>query len=165
MIHRCHDLETFSLQVDLAENPARPVYETAPRHSDRTQNIEDDMNSTFTILVVEDDVLIRDYVSSVLKAAGYDVTSAANVADALEVLNGCFKPNLLFTDVYMGAGLNGIELARNARQMFPDLKILFTSGFMPATERDQMPEGAQVLQKPYRKKDCLAKVMAMLEGV
>ena len=100
-----------------------------------------------------------------LKAAGYDVTSAANVADALEVLNGCFKPNLLFTDVYMGAGLNGIELARNARQMFPDLKILFTSGFMPATERDQMPEGAQVLQKPYRKKDCLAKVMAMLEGV
>ena len=120
------------------------------------------MSSTFAILVVEDDVLIRDYVGSMLKAAGYDVTRAANVTDALDVLDGTFKPDLLFTDVYMGAGMNGIELARTARMMFPDLKILFTSGYIGTTERNHLPEGAEVLSKPYRKKACLDKVMAML---
>ena len=134
-------------------------------HKIGTPMIEDEMNLAFSILVVEDDILIRDYVSDLLKSAGHDVTSAASGTEAVEVLNSPLNPDLLFTDIYMGVGMDGIELARNARLILPDIKILFSSGYIGANERDHFPQGAEILPKPYRRKDCLEKVMAMLEGV
>ncbi len=122
------------------------------------------MTSKFEILVVEDDNLICDYVSALLQAAGYGVTVAASGPAALQLLAAGPRPDLLFTDVHLTGGMTGIDLATNARLMFPDLKILFTSGYIGSTEREQLPPGAEFLPKPYRRKDCIDKASSLLGG-
>ena len=82
-----------------------------------------------TILIVEDNDMVRDFVVQAVRDLGYRVLYAANGPLALEVLRGCEPIDLLFTDVVMPNGMSGIELARQAHELRPGLKILITSGF------------------------------------
>ncbi|MDE0852712.1 PAS domain S-box protein, partial [Yoonia sp.] len=82
-----------------------------------------------TVLVVEDDALVRDYVIIQLKGLGYRVFEAPNGSEALVVLDQNPEIDLLFTDVVMPGGMGGSELADAARALKPDLKVLFTSGY------------------------------------
>jgi CheY-like chemotaxis protein len=111
-----------------------------------------------TILVVDDDPLVLDYASNVLKDSGYTVLTAANGAAALLLLGDDAQIDLLFTDVVM-PGLNGVELARQAVQERPELKVLFTSGYAA----DGMPAG-RLLKKPYRPRQLAGEVADMLAG-
>ena len=120
-----------------------------------------------TVLVVEDDEMVRDFVSDQLSALGYVVLSAANGPEALDVLAGSEDIALLFTDVIMPGGLNGSQLASLARAQRPALKVLFTSGY---TERaavftEKLPEGAELLSKPYRSEELARRVRDILDGV
>src|SRR2546429_5867027 len=80
-----------------------------------------------TILVVEDDKLVRDYVLTQLHSLGYVTLDAANASEALAVVNAGRAFDLLFTDVIM-PGLNGRQLADEILKGRPGLKVLFTSG-------------------------------------
>ncbi len=88
-----------------------------------------------TILVVEDDKLVRDFVLTQLHSLGYVTLDAANAAEALAIANAGHPFDLLFTDVIM-PGLNGRQLADAIAKVKPGLKVLFTSGY---TEKRHHP--------------------------
>lgn len=108
-----------------------------------------------TILVVEDDDIVRGYVEGELKALGYRVIVTRNGPAALEILRGPETIQLLFTDVVMPGGLFGPELAREAARLRPDLRILMTSGYTehPVEALDGIGREVQILNKPYRRHD------------
>jgi CheY-like chemotaxis protein len=107
-----------------------------------------------TILVVEDDKLVRDYVLTQLHSLGYVTLDAANAAEALAIVNAGHPFDLLFTDVIM-PGLNGRQLSDEILKVRPGLKVLFTSGYTENAiiHHGRLDEGVLLLAKPYRKSD------------
>ena len=116
-----------------------------------------------TILVVEDDDMVRAYVENELKALGYRVIATSNGPAALDVLRQARDIHLLFTDVVMPGGMFGPELARQAMQLRPGLKVLFTSGYSqnPVKASDGIGD-ARILTKPFRRKDLATMLRAAL---
>ncbi len=106
-----------------------------------------------TILVAEDDALVRDTVAESLRDLGYTVMTAPDGAEALAVLESGASLDLLFTDVTMPGALNGVTLALAARMRRPQLKILFTSGYSDRDVLAQWPETLDVLQKPFNRSE------------
>jgi PAS domain S-box-containing protein len=109
---------------------------------------------TETILVVEDDPLVRSYVKTQLQSLGYKTLSAANGVEALAIADSGAAFDLLFTDVIM-PGLNGRQLAAKMAQRRPVLKVLFTSGYTENAiiHHGRLDSGVLLLAKPYRKLD------------
>jgi CheY-like chemotaxis protein len=90
-----------------------------------------------TLLVVDDDDDVRDLAVSIFEDEGYQVIAAPNALKALEILEANPGIRLLFTDVVM-PGMDGFLLAQEARKLRPDLRVLYTSGYLknaPAGER------------------------------
>ena len=119
------------------------------------------------ILVVEDSAVLRETVTVQLTALGYRVISAENAAAALAFVGDLdMDIDLLFTDVVMPGGMNGLELATEARRLRPTLKVLLTSGFPGrALESDGTePAPAPLLVKPYRRDLLAAAVRSALGG-
>ena len=116
-----------------------------------------------TILVVEDDDMVRAYVENELKTLGYRVIATSNGPAALDVLRQPGDIQLLLTDVVMPGGMFGPELARQATGLRPGLKVLFTSGYSlsPVKTPDQIGD-ARILTKPFRRKDLAAMLRAAL---
>lgn len=114
------------------------------------------------ILLAEDDPLVREYAGLQLRNAGYEVTSAVNGAEALNLLQD-ESFDLLFTDVLMPE-MNGPELARHALQLQPTLGVIYTSGFFEDGEMDQVLDAplTHLLAKPYQREDLLALVAEVL---
>lgn len=110
------------------------------------------MNSDFVpyALVADDDALIRMDAHDILKAAGFRVFEAANVEEALKVLERDGESiALLFTDVQMPPStLNGFYLARQCAERWPHIGILVASGMLEPEGAD-LPEGAVFLRKPF----------------
>jgi signal transduction histidine kinase/ActR/RegA family two-component response regulator len=106
-----------------------------------------------TILVVEDDALVRKYVTGQLQSLGYRTLEAANGAEALAIVDSDVEVELLFTDVIMPGSMNGRVLAEEAIKRRPALKVLFTSGYTENAilSNGCLPAGVLLLAKPYRK--------------
>lgn len=117
----------------------------------------DRMNSARkTILVVDDDPGVLDYASNVLEECGYRVLTAADAGTALVLLRNPDNIDVLFTDIVM-PGVDGVELARRAREDSPGLKVLFTSGYAA----DVVLAG-RLLKKPYRSHQLAGEIAALL---
>lgn len=118
------------------------------------------------ILLVEDNDLVRSFVEGQLESLGYRVIAVENGTKALEVLQTQSDIGLLFTDVVMPGGLNGRELADEARKLRSDIKVLFTSGYSEdAIVHDgRLDEGVQLLAKPYKRRELADKVKLALES-
>lgn len=108
-----------------------------------------------TILVVEDDKLVRDYVLTQLHSLGYVTLDAANAAEALAIVEAGNEFDLLFTDVIMPGAMNGRQLANELQRRKPGLKVLFTSGYTENAiiHHGRLDSGVLLLAKPYRKSD------------
>jgi PAS domain S-box-containing protein len=117
------------------------------------------------ILVVEDDDALRAYTMEILAELGYHVLEAAHGAAALEVVHERDDIKLLFTDIVMPGGLNGRELAEQARQLRPGLKVLFTTGYTrnAVVHHGRLDPGVQLIGKPFSFEDLAAKVRALLD--
>ncbi len=118
-----------------------------------------------TILVVEDDSLVRSHAVSTLESLGYHVLVAADSRDALAVLRGGARPHLMFTDIVMPGGASGWDLARQAHEIAPNLKVLFTSGYPleSLADRTSIPVNAGLINKPYRMADLARRVREKLD--
>jgi signal transduction histidine kinase/CheY-like chemotaxis protein len=116
-----------------------------------------------TILIVEDNDMVRTYVEGELKTLGYRVITAASGPAALDLLRQSGDIDLLFTDVVMPGGMFGPELARQAIQLRPGLKVLFTSGYSqnPVSAPDAIGD-ARILTKPFRRRDLAAMLRSAL---
>jgi len=117
-----------------------------------------------TILVVEDDKLVRDYVLTQLHSLGYVTLDAANAAEALTVFEAGNQFDLLFTDVIMPGAMNGRQLANELQRRKPELKVLFTSGYTENAiiHHGRLDTGVLLLAKPYRKSDMGAMIRKAL---
>ena len=108
-----------------------------------------------TILVVEDDNLVRTFVVSQIQSLGYLTLAAVNAAEAMAVIDGPQAIDLLFTDMIMPGSMNGRQLAAAALKRRASLRILYTSGYSNEAiiHHGQLDAGVLLLAKPYRKSD------------
>jgi len=113
-----------------------------------------------TILVVEDDPRVREVAAETLRDAGFRVLAVADAQQALTLLRRGEPADLLFSDIVMPGGMNGVELAQEARRLRPMLPVLLATGYAgpgPGTEQ----HGFEVLAKPYDQ-DLLVRRLAEL---
>lgn len=117
-----------------------------------------------TILLVEDDALVRTYAHHQLSALGYTVLVAENGPAALAHLRGDRTIDLLFTDVVMPGGMSGRELAEQAALLRPQLRVLYTSGYTEDAilQQGHLGAGIQLLSKPYRRAELATKIRSVL---
>ena len=114
------------------------------------------------VLVVEDEALVRLLVAQILEEAGYAVREAAEAKSALELLRSGEFIDLMVTDVGL-PGLNGKQLADQARSLRPDLKVLFMTGYADTGLLDsKLPEGMGLITKPFDLDDLAAKAGSLL---
>jgi signal transduction histidine kinase len=115
-----------------------------------------------TILVVEDDPGVLDVALKTIRRFGYDVATALNGRDALEILRGGRRIDLVFSDVVMPEGINGYQLAAAARAIDPRVKVLLTSGYS-AGHRPGHDPSLPLLHKPYTRAQLAAHIRAALD--
>jgi CheY-like chemotaxis protein len=102
------------------------------------------------VLVVEDDVLVRNLVAAYLRECGFDVIEANGADEAIRVLQAEVQVDILFSDVQMPGSMDGFGLARWVRRERPWLKVILTSGAArTAKEAGDLCEHGPFLAKPY----------------
>ncbi|WP_394763261.1 cell cycle two-component system response regulator CpdR [Phenylobacterium sp.] len=113
------------------------------------------------ILLAEDDDSLRGFLTRALERAGYEVTACADGEAAAAVLDQDW--DLLLTDIVM-PGMDGIEVARQAAALHPDLRIMFITGFaaVALAAGNQAPAGAKVLSKPIHLREIVSEVERMI---
>jgi PAS domain S-box-containing protein len=128
-----------------------------------TRNLPAKSNKGECVLVVEDDARVRRVVVARLQEEGYRVIQAADGKEALSRIAAHPDIRLLFTDIVMPGGMFGDELAREARILRPDLKVLFTSGYAePSLVGRELVEGTW-LKKPYRAQELATRLRELLD--
>ena len=103
------------------------------------------------ILVVEDDVFIREIAEMMIRDWGHETLSASDVDEALSILRSSQRIDALFTDIYLkDSVLGGCELAHQAIALRPELRVLYTTGnFVTDKMKALFVEGTRFLSKPY----------------
>jgi two-component system cell cycle response regulator CpdR len=114
------------------------------------------------ILLAEDDESLRRFLTTALAKAGHEVQSFGQGDEAYECLK-TFRFDLLLTDIVM-PGMDGIELARRAAEIDPQMKIMFITGFaaVALNPSSGAPKGAKVLSKPFHLRDLVQEIERML---
>jgi CheY-like chemotaxis protein len=101
-----------------------------------------------TVLVVEDELLVRIIIAEELQEAGFEVLEAGDGHSAIDMLKRYRDIDLLFTDIRMPGELSGWDVAEQARKERPDLPVIYATGFSEDPLR--VVEGARFFKKPYR---------------
>lgn len=117
----------------------------------RTGNQKETRTVKIKVLIVEDELLLRDFLTIVLTEAGYEVVEATHGSQALEQLAAGLKVDLVISDYNLGEGLTGKELFQNLRLQGFDIPFIFLSGLMtPDRKQELLSVGAvAALAKPY----------------
>lgn len=115
-----------------------------------------------TILVVEDDVSLRPVVCTMFQRLGFRVLEAVTGEEGIKVWSSRKDEiDLVFTDIMLGPGISGLEMAARLLQLEPNLKIIFTTGFGPGVDKPGFKEmvGEWLLPKPF----AMRQLMEMVE--
>lgn len=104
--------------------------------------------STATVLVVDDEALIRMYAVDILQDAGFATIEAGDAEEALSLLAAHPEVSVLFTDINMPGSCDGLELARRVHALRDDVQLIITSGRMRITE-SELPDDGKFVAKPY----------------
>jgi CheY-like chemotaxis protein len=104
-----------------------------------------------TVLGVDDEATIRRLVTEVLSDLGYAALEAADGASGLELLRSGARIDLLISDIGVSGGMNGRQMVNVARQLRPDLKVLFITGYAEQAflGDGRLESGMQVMTKPF----------------
>ena len=143
-----------------------------PRSADLPSPVKDQLPideavnvSAGNVLLVDDDEEVAALVAEMLEHLGYEVTSAASAAAALGALANGRGIDIVFSDVMMPGGMNGLELAREIRTRNFEVPVLLTSGYAEAVKHSAEAEGVQILAKPYRLEELAAALKTALEHI
>ncbi|MEC4717839.1 histidine kinase famiy protein [Noviherbaspirillum sp. CPCC 100848] len=119
-----------------------------------------------TILVVDDSQDVRELAEVFLRSLGYRVLAAQSGEEALEMLERYGTVDLLFTDIIMPGGMNGLQLVERARARHPQMPVLLATGYMEELPRYGAESAAlNILTKPYRQAELAERVRTMLEKI
>jgi signal transduction histidine kinase/ActR/RegA family two-component response regulator len=137
-----------TISLLLPRSPNRPVSE---RHHLVDLHVASRRTTAAgNILLVEDDDEVAALVAEMLDELGFEVVRAATAAAALGALANERAVDLVFSDIMMPGGMNGVELAKEIRLRRKDLPILLTSGYSEAAKQAAETEGIKILRKPYQ---------------
>jgi PAS domain S-box-containing protein len=119
-----------------------------------------------TIFVVEDDTLVRNFVTAQLQSLGYKTVAAADSRAALQLIEAGQAFDLLFTDVVIPGGMSGRELADEVAKRRPGVKVLYTSGYTDnaIVHHGKLDDGVMLLTKPYRRNQLAEMIRKALGG-
>jgi CheY-like chemotaxis protein len=116
-----------------------------------------------TVLIAEDEVLVRMVIADYLRDCGYHVIEVANADEALAVLKTETKIDVVFSDVQLPGGLDGFGLARWLRSKRPEVRIILTSGVTKtAREAGDLCEHGPFMAKPYEVRDVESRIKQLL---
>ncbi len=135
----------------------KPQPETTPGSTELARGKE-------SLVLVEDELAVRDVVAATLKLLGYRIRVFASGEDAIAALPSIGEIDLLITDVIL-PGINGSVLAERFRERWPSLRVLFTSGYTDdaIAQHGVLQEGVRYLAKPFGPQSLAAKVRAVLD--
>lgn len=120
-----------------------------------------DTNTISTVLVVEDDTLVRMHGADILEDAGYDVLEAVDADQALAILTEHQDVHLLFSDVDMPGKMDGLDLARLVHERWPRIHLLLTSGHHPLQHAD-LPGSGRFIRKPWSSEVLIERIRGFL---
>jgi PAS domain S-box-containing protein len=147
------------IEVDSEPGKGTKITMLLPAQGDGPEPGEEDSPDTVrlaratagTVLIVEDEPAVLDVATEIFDSLGYDVLTAPDAIQALGVLESEAPIDVLFSDVIMPNGMNGVELSRKARELRPGIKVLLASGYpMSALPSEGFEEGVSFISKPYR---------------
>lgn len=139
---------------------------TVPTEAPEAERLTPEAAAAETILVVEDNDDVRAYSVDILRELGYRVIEAHDGPSALRLLARQIKVDLLFTDVVLPGGMNGAQVAAQARGIKPDLKVLFTTGYArnAIVHHGRLDAGVQLITKPFSMSDLAIRVRDVIDG-
>ena len=111
-------------------------------------------SSKIVVLVVEDEPLLRMAAVDMIEAAGFDVVEAADATEAVLILESRLDISIVFTDIDMPRGIDGMKLAAAIRHRWPPIHIIVTSGHLTPASAD-LPENSLFFSKPYKEKEII----------
>ena len=122
------------------------------------------LSAPFVVIVAEDEPLIRMMISEVLEEAGFEVVEAKHAAEALAILRvRAPEIRILFTDIHMPGAMNGLELSHHARDHWPWISLLVTSGKAHPTARE-LPAGGRFIPKPYAPQRVVDQIRELMDA-
>jgi len=139
--------EGHGTTIKLYLPPGEGMVEVAPATASQPEG------GAETIFVVEDDPLVRNFVTVQLQSLGYQTVAAPDGKAALELIQAGQPFDLLFTDVVIPGGMSGRELADKVATIRPGVKVLYTSGYTDnaIVHHGKLDDGVMLLTKPYRR--------------
>lgn len=161
------------VRVQSKEGRGTTVTLLLPRHTEGEDIAQDTKVATDdsgaglgkTVLVVDDEPLVRLLIVDVLEELGYEAIEAGDGPDAMAVIRSDATIDLLVTDVGLPNGMNGRQVADAARAMRPDVPVLFVTGYADAAVlgHDHLEAGMQVITKPFTMEAITERVKSMIE--
>lgn len=119
------------------------------------------MGENVTVLVVEDEILVRMAAVGLVEDAGFRAVEAGNADEAIAILEQRQDIRLVFTDIDMPGTMDGLKLAHYIRERWPPIYLLVASGKAILKEAD-LPEGARFFSKPYQDRAITEAMVSML---
>lgn len=120
-------------------------------------------NQRIAVLVVEDEALVRMGIVDQLEDAGFEVFEASNATEAIEQLITNDRISVMFTDVDMPGGVDGLKLAASVRDRWPPIRIIVTSGHRKVDTAD-LPTEARFMPKPYNPDHVVRSIRELVGG-
>jgi CheY-like chemotaxis protein len=119
------------------------------------------------VLVVEDEILLRRTTAGYLRLSGFRVIEAPNAAEAIAVFASGKSADVVFSDIYMSGGPDGLMLARWLHRRHPDIPVMLTSGYGEDVRQAaiELVGDESFLAKPYRQAKAANRIRALLEEV
>jgi CheY-like chemotaxis protein len=119
--------------------------------------------SAATVLVVDDDLLVREPIADYLREVGYEVLEAGDAREAMDLVDHAAHVDLVFSDVRMPGDLDGVGLARWVRSHRPELPVLLTSGYdAQSWMGSELGREVRLIQKPYTQDQVLRQIRRLL---
>ncbi len=118
------------------------------------------------VLVIEDDPDVRELAVKTLASLGYRTLEAGEAGNARAVLDGPEQIDLMLSDVVLPGGVSGPEFAREAKSLYPELKLLFMSGYpAEAVSRSGLQmQDTVLLNKPFQRRELATALRTVLDG-
>lgn len=123
-----------------------------------------EQSTPYTVLVVEDDMMVRMPIAEYLRDCGYTVLEAGDAAEAIATVHAVGTISLVFSDVRMPGSMDGFGLARWLRKHYPEIPVLLTSGYNSSRSLSvDVAPGVKLIEKPYSQAHVARRIRDLLD--